>query len=146
MEYLANIDYIDHFAWVAVESNRIVGVGRYVRLEDDATTADLSFGVEAEYQGRGIATLLLGALAMPAATAGVIDFMAEVLSENAAMQAVFNKLGAQWTRLEPAVLTTRFPVARAVGLVDDQVAEDLRSAAGDIVTGAGLALARPRTT
>jgi RimJ/RimL family protein N-acetyltransferase len=148
MEYLANIDYIDHFAWVAVDvpSNRIIGVGRYVRLEDDATTADLSFGVEAEHQGRGIATLLLGALAMPATTAGVIDFMAEVLSENAAMQAVFNKLGAQWTHLEPAVLTTRFPVARAVGLVDDQVAENLRSAARDIVTGAGLALARPRNT
>lgn len=148
MEYLANIGYIDHFAWVAVAvpSNRIIGVGRYVRLHDDATTADLSFGVEAEHQGRGIATLLLGALAVMAATAGVIDFVAEVLSENAAMLAVFNKVGARWTRCEPGVWTTRFEVARAVGLVDDQLAGMLRGAAPDIVTGAGLALARPRNS
>jgi RimJ/RimL family protein N-acetyltransferase len=148
MEYLANIDYIDHFAWVAVTvpANRVIGVGRCVRLRGDPTTADLSFGVVSDHQGRGIATLFLGALAVAAVTAGVFDFVADVLSENTAMLSVFKKVGAKWTRLEPHVWTTRFAVATAVGLIDDELAAMLRGAARDIVTGAGLALARRRTS
>jgi CRP-like cAMP-binding protein len=147
MDYLASVDYIDHFAWVAVEvrSNRIIGVGRYVRLPDGRTTADLSFSVVADHQNCGIATLMLGALAVTATTAGVSRFTADVLSENTAMLAVFNKVGAHWTRREPDVLSTSFDAASAVGLVDDELAETLRGAVREIVTGGGLTLERPRS-
>jgi CRP-like cAMP-binding protein/ribosomal protein S18 acetylase RimI-like enzyme len=144
IEYLTNINYIDHFAWVAVTapSNRVIGVGRYVRLSSEPTAADISFGVAGEHQGRGIATLLLGALAVTAPTAGITSFTAEVLLDNAPMLAVFRKVGARWTRSEGGVGATKFTVATAAGLIDDPLAEMLRCAARDIVTGAGLALAR----
>ena len=145
IEHLANINYIDHFAWVAVAaaSKRGAGIGRYTRLRDDHATAELAFGVVPEHEGRGIATLLLGALAVTAATAGITHFTAEVLYDNAPMRAVFHKVGAQWTYLERGVGSTRFEVASATGLVDDELADTLVSAARDIVTGAGLALAQP---
>jgi CRP-like cAMP-binding protein len=145
IDHLVNIDYLNHFAWVAVPegSNRSVGVGRYVRLSDDPGAAEVAFGVAAEHQGRGTATMLLGALGVIAATAGITRFTAEVLRDNGPMRAVFRRAEARWTSLEGGVLSMTLPVAAAARLVDGDLAAALVRTARDIATGAGLALTRP---
>jgi protein lysine acetyltransferase len=149
LAHLVDIDYVDHFAWVvdasasgAAGADRAIAVGRYVRAGDHAT-AEVAFGVAREHQGRGIATLLLGALAVTAATTGIATFTAEVLADNAPMLAVFRRVGARSGVPSGGVVSTRFDVAAATGLLDGAVAAELVAAARDIATGAGLALAQP---
>ena len=73
----------------------IIGAGRYVVLDGTATMrrAELAFTVEEDYHGMGIATLLLKHLTHLARAKGVSRFVAEVLSKNKAMLAVFSRSG-----------------------------------------------------
>ncbi|MFM7063647.1 MAG: cyclic nucleotide-binding domain-containing protein, partial [Actinomycetes bacterium] len=84
VDHLVEINYLDHFAWGVTTDHGAVGVAtaRYVRLRDDPTVAELAFGIADEFQGLGLGTLLLGALAWAAAEAGIKHFTAEVLSDN----------------------------------------------------------------
>ena len=58
------LDFIDHVGLVATLSHggeeRFIGVARYVR-STAPTRAEVAFAVADEHQGRGIATVLLGA-------------------------------------------------------------------------------------
>ncbi|MEK7233570.1 MAG: GNAT family N-acetyltransferase, partial [Elusimicrobiota bacterium] len=57
--YFTTVDYEDRMAFVALVGPTIVAVGRYDRMEDDPTVAEVAFGVEDPHQGRGIGTQLL---------------------------------------------------------------------------------------
>ena len=73
--YLAEVDYVDHFAWAAVDSTDVpVGGASYVRSASDRALADISFLIEDEFQGRGLGTLLMGALAIAARRNGIARF------------------------------------------------------------------------
>ena len=147
IDHLVNINYIDHFAWVAMagESRTGIAIGRYIRLAAEPTTADVSFAVVGDHQGKGLGTLLLGAVAVTAANAGITDLVAEVLYENRPMRAVFDKVGGRWKHLEPGIQSVHMPAAAAAALVAPAVADDLVRTAREIVTGAGLALAQRAT-
>jgi protein lysine acetyltransferase len=87
--YLAEVDYVDHFAWVAVDSSDVpMGGATYVRSVSDRALADISFLIEDEFQGRGLGTLLMGAVAIAARRNGIARFCADVLAENVPMRAV----------------------------------------------------------
>ena len=52
MSYLFQVDYVNHFAWVLVDSDDdIVGDVRFVRDENDRTAAEIAFIVADEYRG-----------------------------------------------------------------------------------------------
>jgi protein lysine acetyltransferase len=98
--YLTEVDYLDHFAWVAVDSADVaVGGATYVRSASDRALADISFLIEDEFQGRGLGTLLMGAVAIAARRNGIARFSADVLAENAPMRAILDHAGITW---EPA--------------------------------------------
>lgn len=145
IDHLVNINYVDHFAWrvALADSDRGVATARYVRLKDDPASAEVAFGVLDTYQGRGVGTLLLGALAAAASNAGIAQFVAEVLIDNLPMRAVFDKVGATWARGEPGVVAATMDVAAAARLIDAELFERLRVASREVVTGGGLALAVP---
>lgn len=145
IDHLVNINYLDHFAWrvALADHDQGVATARYVRLRDDPTSAEVAFGVVDAYQGRGLGTLLLGALAAAATNAGIERFVAEVLIDNLPMRAVFDKAGARWGRGEPGVVGATMEVAAAGRLIDEQLFEALRAASREVVTGGGLALVRP---
>ena len=90
--------------------DRVIGHGSYDRSGPD--TAEVAFLVADDYQGRGVATLLLEELADRAQEAGIATFVAEVLPENARMLEVFRGSGFP-TRLrsEPGVVLVEFPTA-----------------------------------
>ena len=142
IDYLVNINYVDHFAWgVAAEGgSRGVGAARYVRLPDNPECANVAFNVVDEYQGRGLGTLLLGALAAAATSAGITRFVGEMLYENTPMRAVLDKAGATWRHLEPGVVAASLDVAAAEAMVDEPLRGELARTARDVVTAAGLAL------
>ncbi len=102
LRYLTEVDHVDHVALGAtteVESKDVgLGVARYVRLKDDPEVAEAAVTVVDEWQGRGLGTLLLGALALSALRNGVRVFRNYVLGENTAMIRLFDELGA--TRID----------------------------------------------
>jgi GNAT superfamily N-acetyltransferase len=73
---------------------RFIGIGRYFRLAD-RTRAEVAFAVLDEYQGRGIATLLLEHLRRIAHANGIHEFTAEVMASNRHMLDVFRASGFQ---------------------------------------------------
>jgi len=130
LAYLTEIDYFDHFAWVAtLEANPDfgIGVGRYVRLEDDPAIAEAAVTVLDEYQGRGLGTLMVGLLAVTARMAGIERFRAYVLEENEPMLGLLRVLGARAGYDSAGVLTLDIPL-RTDPATDEPVAETMRLA------------------
>jgi RimJ/RimL family protein N-acetyltransferase len=73
----------------------IIGAGRYVLYNPPIVLrrAEVSFIVEEDYQGKGIAGRILKHLIQVAREKGVVGLEAEVLRENTAMLAVFARSG-----------------------------------------------------
>ena len=145
IQYLIDVDYCDHFAWVVLAADEPdepgVASARYIRERDAQDIAEVAFSVVDDYQGRGLGTFLLGALAVAATENGVHRFRARVLAENEPMRAILRRAGAQFEFAEPGVLETLVDVpAFGDGLPDDDTARGLRDAAREIVVAADLAL------
>jgi GNAT superfamily N-acetyltransferase len=94
------IDYVDHFAWVALDARRPadpgVAVARYVRLPDAPCSADVAVTVVDEYQRRGVGSLLLRMLCQTAYDNGIERFSSLVLWENLPMRRLLSGLGARF--------------------------------------------------
>lgn len=128
---LTEIDYTDRFAWVAFacedEATHLVGVARWIRLED-RSTAEVAVAVVDPYQGRGIGSLLLDALVLEALRAGICRFHGSVLADNTPMRAVLAGAEARFSRDdEPGA--THFEIdlpAHAEGLRDHPLREVFR--------------------
>ena len=71
----------------------IIAGGRYIVAPEDPLSAEIAFLVEEDFQGQGIAGLLLRELADIARSHGLARFWAEVLSENGSMLRVFSRSG-----------------------------------------------------
>lgn len=145
IEYLIDVDYVDHFAWAVlagVEPGEPgVASARYIRERDAPDIAEVAFAVIDDYQGRGLGTLLLGALTVAARENGIRRFRARVLSDNAPMRAVLRRAGARMDFAEPGVLETVVDVpAFGKGLPDLGTAYALRETTRDVVVAADLAL------
>ena len=108
MTYLFEVDYVDHFVWVMTDGpdGPVVADARFVRDENDPTVAEVAFIVADAYQGRGIGTFLMGALAVAAGYDGVQRFTARVLAENYPMRTILDQFGAVWHREDLGVVTT----------------------------------------
>ena len=105
--FFSNVDFINHVALVAVmpEDGRetIVGGARYIVAQPGA--AEVAFTVVDDYQGLGIGRALMSHLAAIAHAAGIRELIADVLSDNAPMLAIFKKSGFPVsTRRESGVL------------------------------------------
>lgn len=99
LETATEIDFEKTVALVATVGEggdeTIVGAGRYVAFDDadGLRCAEVAFTVEEDFHGQGMAGRLLRHLAGIAREKGVARFQAEVLPENRAMIAVFEKSG-----------------------------------------------------
>jgi nicotinate phosphoribosyltransferase len=86
LHYLTTIDYTNHMAlgaWdVGAPDHPGVAIARYIRLIDEPECAEAAVTVIDEYQHRGIATVLLEALALIAVQNGINRFCGYVQWEN----------------------------------------------------------------
>lgn len=94
---IRNFVYIDHRTDIAIvgtipeaHGEDIVAVGRYY-LNEKTNLAEVAFVVRDDWQNRHIGTFLFNHLATIARRNGIRGFTAEVLRENRAMQAIFQK-------------------------------------------------------
>lgn len=116
LRYFTNVDYDDRMAFVAIDEDKMVAVGRYDVLPgktagDGGKVAEVSFLVQDDYQGRGIGSHLLQHLTVYARLHDVAEFEAYVLSENHAMLRLFRASGYKLTRLlEEGVYEVEFPI------------------------------------
>jgi protein lysine acetyltransferase len=112
MTYLFEVDYVDHFVWVMTEGvdGPVVADARFVRDVADPTVAEVAFIVGDDYQGRGVGTFLMDALAVAARGDGINRFTARVLSENYSMRKILDRYGAEWHRDEQGIVTTEIDV------------------------------------
>ena len=91
LTYLTDVDQRDHVALAAVVDSGIVGVARFIRLDD--TEAELAMAVVDEWRGRGLGRTLLAALVDEARSLGVTRFEATVLADNVPMLRLLRGLG-----------------------------------------------------
>ncbi|MCV7227783.1 GNAT family N-acetyltransferase [Mycolicibacterium komossense] len=142
MDYLFEVDYVDHFVWVMIdpaeELDNIVADARFVRDEADPTVAEIAFIVGDDYQGKGVGSFLMKALAVAARIDGVEKFSARVLSDNLAMRSILDEFGAFWVREDVGVVTTVIdvPDRRDVHL-PRQLIEQIRSVARQVIEAVG---------
>jgi RimJ/RimL family protein N-acetyltransferase len=95
--YLAEIDGCDHFALVATapagdDEHSIIAVARFVALEDDPGAAEFAIVVGDSCQRQGLATELLTRLTAAAAARGVSRLRATILSDNAAIYKLMQRV------------------------------------------------------
>lgn len=89
---LTEIDPNHVAALVVTDGGKLIGGGRYI-ADDQHKSAELAFLTGPDYRGRGLASLLLKHLQRIGREQGIEKFEAEVLTQNAAMLAVFRRSG-----------------------------------------------------
>ena len=141
LEYLANLDYRDHFAWASFALDEPgwpgAGVARYIRDPARPTQAEAAVTVLSAYQHRGLGTLLLKMLADEARRHGIAVLVSHVLWDNVEALRALAGAGAdvRITAEEPGVARVeieiphrqivppgRAPAPRTMGPVGDQAA------------------------
>lgn len=143
IERLLYIDYIDHFAWVAIDPSApaepLIGIFRLVVEVDDSSAAEVAFTVVDGYQGRGLGTLFLGLTGAWAQVRRLRTLTAHVLNENESAKRLFGKAHAQWTGLDSGVRDARIAVDDAAALLDDQTIQRVAIANQQLAEVAALA-------
>jgi RimJ/RimL family protein N-acetyltransferase len=89
--YLADVDYLNHFALVGEITGQIVAVARYYRRQDCPNRAEAAFTVADAWQARGIGPLLLDRLAHIACEQNITSFEGQALTENRQMMKVLSR-------------------------------------------------------
>ena len=95
LEYLINVDRVQHVALAAVDTRdgSIIGVGRYVRDGERPTVATVAVEVADDRQNIGIGTALASLLVQHARASGVSLLTATTLWENVQARALLRRFG-----------------------------------------------------
>lgn len=98
IEELCAPDQVDHVGWVVVHEQPSdvpgLGGGSFWRMADDPAAAEVSFTVGDEFQGQGIASMVLAVLWEHARHLGIRRLVGRVLNANLTMRAWWGALGA----------------------------------------------------
>lgn len=133
LQYLTEIDYTSHFAWVAADpddDSNGYGVARYVRDPKDPAVAEAAVAVIDDMQGRGLGTILVRLLVATALENGITTFRGWVLGDNREVLGPLEKMGARRIP-DSGVLRVEIPISEI--FEGSTVHEVLRAtAAGEI--------------
>ncbi len=125
LEYLTNIDYQNHFAFVALllggPGPKGIGVGRYLRDPSDPTIAEVAVTVMDDHQRRGVGTLLTRALGEVAAKRGIHTFVSYVQWGNDLAVESLAREGARVLPDEPGIARIEIDVPVALADVADSL-------------------------
>ncbi|MGH2674286.1 MAG: GNAT family N-acetyltransferase [Actinomycetota bacterium] len=141
---LTEVDYVDHFAWLALNLEEAgppgMGVSRYIRIPEEPEVAEAAVTVIDDYQGRGVGTLLLEALGAVALENGIECFRGYALEGNRAIRDVLEVMGASIAHDSPGMLRIEVDLpTRAEELQGSPLGEVLRA----VARGDGPVFVRP---
>ena len=119
---LTEIDYQDHFAWVAAALDQPghpgVGVARWIRLRDEPQVAEGAVVVADEWQHRGIGRTLLWLAARSAVERDVRSFRVSVLGDNGPVLELLRRFGARPGRWEAGVVEVEISLTESPSRFD----------------------------
>ena len=122
LAYLTEIDYIDHYAWVALavdlEGAPGLGVGRWIRIADEPEVAEAAITVIDAYQHLGVGSRLLHLSVRSAVERGIKAIRVWVQGENHPMLALLDGFGIHPTHWESGVAEIDIPLPHDVSEVD----------------------------
>ncbi|MEX2622454.1 MAG: GNAT family N-acetyltransferase [Acidimicrobiia bacterium] len=114
LRYLTEIDYRDHFAWVAISLDKPdhlgLGVARYIRDGNQPKQAEAAVAVIDDYQGRGLGRLLLTKLADSARENGIDAFIAYLAPESPVVKYLLDNVSAATTSNEDGLMRVVVPL------------------------------------
>lgn len=114
LRYLTEIDYVNHYAWVAIlaDSPELPGIGvaRWVRLQGRPEIAEGAVVVVDAFQGKGIGKTLLWLAAYSAIERGIRAFQMYTLGDNAKVLRLLEELGAHAVASESGTKEFRVPL------------------------------------
>lgn len=123
LDYYCAVDQSDHIAICALDTTqdetRPLGIARCIRARDKTDEAELAVTVIDRFQGRGIGTILLAAIAHAAITQNITKFVGTILTENDSMLNLLVKLEASSTFETPGVLSVCVPIHGDAGKYPD---------------------------
>ena len=151
LRYLTEVDFEDHFAWIATLPEDAgepgVGVGRWIRSADDPTIAEGAVTVLDDFHNMGIGKTLLWLMARSAIQHGITAFRAWTLGDNSPMLEMLKDFGAQPGRWEMGVLEVIVPLPADIEKLDETPAPlVLKAAASGALHGQASDPQRPLTT
>jgi len=121
LHYLANVDQVNHVAWCALDPATPgldgLGLGRFVRLENEPQVAEFAIAVIDALQNRGLGTILLAMLCSKALERGIRTLRGLVLPENEFVATWLIELGAK-LRHGPDVNQVDLPLVSAATRLD----------------------------
>ncbi|GGB77320.1 GNAT family N-acetyltransferase [Henriciella pelagia] len=122
MRRLTEVDGILHLAWAAVDEKTGDIVGAVHAMRDEATDeiGEFALGLIDNWQGKGIARLLIALLASEAMSKGMTGFNANVLWENRKGRALMAALGARSLGSQSGVIQYRIGLDEVLGLFGDR--------------------------
>jgi len=106
---LADVDQERHGCWVAEVDGEPVGIGRYIRTDDDPSVAEIALEVVDRYQGHGLGRLLVEVVGVAAADVGITSLLWMMDVHNARVRQLAIPLGGHFT-LEYDVLEGTTPL------------------------------------
>lgn len=116
LDYLVDVDGVHRLALGARALDEPgqpgVGVARFIRHRNDASCAEVAVTVLDSHRNRGIATVLLSALAEEAAAIGITTFTGSVMWENQSLLELLRAHGAVVVPDEPGVAAVRVELPR----------------------------------
>jgi len=140
---LTDVDYVDRMGFVAELGEVIIGMAAY-DLWPERDTAEVSFMVDHDHQGRGLATVLLEYLAVAAREAGLPSLVAMVLPSNRKMLNVLHRVGFEVrSTFEDGVLDVRLdiePNPEAQARIDDRARRAEARSVGRILAPGSIAV------
>lgn len=117
LRYLTEIDYRDHFAWVAISVDLAVqvglGVARYIRDRAHPYQAEAAVAVIDEFQGRGLGKRLLRRLADSARKNGIEAFVAYFTPESPVIDHLLRNVAAATCSIDDGLVKVIVPLGTA---------------------------------
>jgi RimJ/RimL family protein N-acetyltransferase len=129
LRFLTDVDGTRHDALIALDldTGELVGEARYVREPGRPDAAEVAAVVLDDWQGRGVATILLTELTNRARTRGLARYRALVEADNRVVLEALTKLGGEPTPTSDGLLELEFDLP-AAGL-SERLVGALRAAA-----------------
>jgi GNAT superfamily N-acetyltransferase len=122
LAYLTEVDFKDHYAWVALdpadEECPGVGVARWIRAADDPTVAEAAVTVVDDHQGMGIGTALMFLVGRSAIENGIRAIRVSALGENKAVSEMLKDLGVVPLSWDAGVMEAEIPLPATVEELD----------------------------
>jgi GNAT superfamily N-acetyltransferase len=134
LAYLTEVDHQDHEALIAhSELGEPLGVARYVR-GGNRRKAEVAVAVVDSWQGRGVGTALLGALADRAREEGVGVFTATILTQNPKVIGLMHSIGEP-RQVGPSSITAQLEIELPRRGMGKRLRDALREAAAGMLHG-----------